>query len=442
MPPGPRLAAALASVDRSMLCGFDLVVVLRARNRQIAHEQAELAADMVAVTACVQAESSVRWECDIEKFATAEVAAALTLTKRSASARLADAHWLIERLPAVWAALRAGSIDMPKARVFVEGTLGVAEALARRVAARVLPEASELTTGQLAYRLRKLVLEADPDAGHKRYADGVAERKVVRGVNPDGTAYLSGCNLPVERAAAADERLDALARAAKQAGDGRPMDLIRADIYLSMLDGTFDGPSPVHRRGVVELTADLPTLMGLADNTAELAGWGPVVADIARQIADRRAADSMLDQTVWRFSITDPLTGRLLYHGTTKPPVPIKPVRDPRRFPTRRQREFVIARDRTCCGPGCRVPARRAEIDHRIEHADGGRTEVGNLDAKCAFCHDLKDGGWKTMRNAFEDTTWISLLGHRYQVPATPITPPRPLSVVEAHLLKTARKRM
>ncbi|MGH3388381.1 MAG: DUF222 domain-containing protein [Actinomadura sp.] len=446
MSPGPELAAVLASVDRSALCGFDLVILLRARSRQLAHEQAELAADLVEVTACVQRESSVRWECEIEKYATAEVAAALTLTKRAAASRLADAHWLIERLPAVWAALRSGSIDVPKARVFVAGTLGVDEPLARQVAARVLPEAGELTTGQLAYRLRRLLLEADPDAARKRYEESVAERKVARGTNPDGTAYLSGCNLPVDQAAAADERLDALARAAKQAGDTRPMDAIRADIYLDLLTGTFTGPSPVHRRGVVELTADLPTLLGLAEHTGELAGWGPVIADIARQIAEQRAAtgaDGVTDPTVWRFSITDPLTGGLLHHGTTRPPTkPLERARDPRRFPTKRQREFVIARDRTCCGPGCRTPARRAEIDHRIAHADGGRTDVSNLDAKCAFCHDLKDNGWTVVRNPYDDTTWTSLLGHRHHVPATPITPPRRLSVLEELLLKTVRKRM
>jgi hypothetical protein len=192
-------------------------------------------------------------------------------------------------------------------------------------------------------------------------------------------------------------------------------------------------------------------LMGLAERTGELAGWGPVIADIARQITDQRAnagKDSGTggkDEMVWRFSITDPLTGALLHHGTTRPPA--KPAkrqreRDPRRFPTKKQREFIIARDRTCCGPGCRVHARRAEIDHRIEHADGGPTQVWNMDAKCGFCHDLKDGGWTVTRNAYEDTTWTSLLGHRYYVPATPITPPRQLSVLEEIFLKTARRRM
>jgi uncharacterized protein DUF222/HNH endonuclease len=449
MPPGPRLAAALASVDRSRLCGFDLVVLLRARNRQIAYEQAELAADMVAVTACVEVESSGSCGTDIDRFAAAEIAAALTLTKRAASARLADAHWLIERLPGVWAALRAGSIDVPKARVFIEGTMGLEVEAARAVAARVLPEAPELTTGQLAYRLRRLVLETDPQSALRRYEEAVAERKVVRGANPDGTGFLSGCNLPIEQAAAADERLDALARAAKRAGDDRPMDVIRADVYLGLITGTWEGPSPVGRRGVVELTADLPTLMGLAHNAAELAGWGPVIADIARQIADRYATgganghpNGRMGGAVWRYSITDPFTGGLIHHGTTRPPAGgALPKRDPRRFPTPRQRAFVVARDRTCRGPGCRVPARRAEIDHRIAHADGGPTEVWNLDAKCTGCHDLKGGGWETTRNAYDETIWTSLLGHRYHVPVTPITPPRPLSIVEAHLLKIARRR-
>jgi hypothetical protein len=450
MSPGPELAAALASIDRSKLCGFDLVILLQARSRQIAHEQAGLAADMVAVAECVKVESSGLpgvWDSDIDKFAAAEIAAALTLTKRSAASRLIDAELLVERLPAVWAAQRAGLIDRERAKVFVESTLGVEEFLARRVAATLLPEAPDLTTGQLTYRLRRLVLEADPTASKKRYEEAVAERKVVRGVNPDGTAYLSGCNLPVEQAAAADERLDALARAAKRAGDGRPVDQIRADIYLSLLAGTFDGPAPIHRRGVLELTADLPTLMGLVEHTAELAGWGPVIADIARQIADQRAAGGTggvggVDNTVWRFSITDPITGALLHHGITKrPTAPLERTRDPGRFPTPRQRAFVTARDRTCRGPGCRVPARRTEIDHLIDHAKGGRTEIGNLDCKCSSCHDLKDSGWQITTNAYNDSTWKSLLGHRYWVPATPITRPRRLSPVEEHLLKNARRR-
>ncbi|HEV7932680.1 MAG TPA: DUF222 domain-containing protein [Actinomadura sp.] len=441
MPPGPELAAALASVDRSGLSGFDLVVVLRARSRQLAFEQAELAADLVAVAECVRVESSGLswvWNSDVEGLAAAEIAAALTWTRRAALARLRDAYGLVERLPAVWAALRAGSLDPPRARVLVEGTAAVPRPLAREVVARILPQAPELTTGQLAYRLRRLVMETDPAAAGRRYEEALRERKVVRGRSDDGTAYLSGCHLPADQAAAADERLDALARAAKQAGDDRPMDVIRADIYLGLLAGTWNGPGPVDRRGVIELTADLPTLMGLAERAGELSGWGPVIADIARQIARDRGHDR---ETVWRYSVTDPFTGGLLHHGITRPPARDDAGRDPRRSPTPRQRAFVIARDRTCRGPGCRVPARRAELDHRLGHAKGGPTQTWNLDAKCGHCHDLKDAGWTARHNGFNDITWTSLLGHTYRVPAEPITPPRSLGVLETHLLQSIRMR-
>jgi hypothetical protein len=438
LPPGPALAAALASIDRGRLSGFDLVIVLAARARQLAYEQAELAADLVAVADRVEVESSGlswMWNSDIDPCAAAEIAAALTWTKRTALARLQEARLFMQRLPAVWEAMRAGRIDEPKARVLVHGTQVLDEPTAREVVGRILPQAPELTTGQLAHRLRRLVIEADADAAAKAYEQGVAERKVVRGLNPDGTAYLSGCNLPADTAAAADERLDAYARAAKRHGDTRSIDVIRADIYLALLAGTYTGPAPIHRRGVIELTADLATLMGLADRAGELAGWGPVIADITRQIAEQHTGDS---DTIWRYSITHPLTGALLHHGTMRSPRP----RDPRRFPTATQRAFVIARDRTCTGPGCRVPANRAEIDHRIDWAKGGPTRTGNLDAKCAGCHDLKDAGWTITHNHFGDATWTSLLGHTYRVPARPVTPPPSLSVLEQHLLDHIRMQM
>src|SRR5262249_46014040 len=124
---------------------------------------------------------------------------------------------------------------------------------------------------------------------------------------------------------------------------------------------------------------------------------------------------------------------------TTRPPDP--PTPDPRRFPTLRQRAFVVARDRTCRGPGCRAPAARCEIDHRTDHADGGRTEPDNLDALCPSCHRLKHGGRVARRNPSDDPSWRTLLGRRSHVPATPITPPQRRSVLEERLLKVARRR-
>jgi hypothetical protein len=58
--------------------------------------------------------------------------------------------------------------------------------------------------------------------------------------NSDGSANLSGLNLPVDRVAACGH-IDALAKAAKHAGDPRPIDHIRADLFLGMSEGTYTG---------------------------------------------------------------------------------------------------------------------------------------------------------------------------------------------------------
>ena len=49
LPPGPELARMLSTVDRESLSGYDRVILMQAHHRQVAHYQAELYADIVAV---------------------------------------------------------------------------------------------------------------------------------------------------------------------------------------------------------------------------------------------------------------------------------------------------------------------------------------------------------------------------------------------------------
>jgi hypothetical protein len=51
------------------------------------------------------------------------------------------------------------------------------------------------------------------------------------------------------------------------------------------------GVQPAPRRGTVELVVTAETLTGPTDDPAHLNGFGPVLADIARQIADRQDTD-------------------------------------------------------------------------------------------------------------------------------------------------------
>jgi hypothetical protein len=242
MPTGVELAAVLARIDPSRLGGADCVEVMRARHRQASHEQARLMAAMVEVALCgIGPDDELpRMECP-DEFSADEIRGALAWTRRAADNHLSLAWDLIHRLPQVFAALDAGDVDVPKTKVFSEWTSGLTEAQAHQICDRLLPEASRLTTGLLIERIKKMAIAIDPDWARRRYEEAVRDRKVVGYRNEDGSANLSGYNLPADRAAAACAHIDALAKKIKHAGDYRPIDHIRADLYVAMLDGSYTG---------------------------------------------------------------------------------------------------------------------------------------------------------------------------------------------------------
>jgi hypothetical protein len=85
----------------------------------------------------------------VSEFASDEVAAALTLTGQAASTCSDLSLDLATRLPATARAHHAGLIDYPRARLIAEATRILSDDDARRVEARMLPQAPEQTTGQL-----------------------------------------------------------------------------------------------------------------------------------------------------------------------------------------------------------------------------------------------------------------------------------------------------
>jgi hypothetical protein len=396
LPPGAALAAVLARVDRSVLNGFELVEVAKATQRQVAHYQAELLATVRETAYCPPGDHTSSPErTDLpDEYAADEIRWALTLTRRAADTLLGVAFSLVERLPDVHRSLRSGDIDLPKARVLAEETADLAPPLARRMVELVLPIAGGLTTGQLRARLRRLVIAADPQAAAHRLRRAVTQRRVEHFLDPDGTATLAGRHLPPDRAATAAARIDALARAAKRAGDARTLDELRADLYLGLLNG--DAPATPPTAGGVEITVPLAALMGVSDEPGHLAGWGPVLAEVARSLAQQQR------DRPWRFSVHDE-AGALVGHGRL------------RRRPSAADAAFVKARDRTCRAPGCRTPAHKADVDHTVAWEDGGPSLPGNLGVLCRHCHRYKhSSGVHVAQPTPGVFIWRTRLGHTY----------------------------
>ena len=107
LPAGLDLAAAVADVDRACLSDEDLIRLAQARQRLAAHVPAQLLADLHAIGGRVD-RVLCRDEVDRHEWAETEIAFAMTWTRHRAGAQLVFADDLVDRLPAVFAALDAG----------------------------------------------------------------------------------------------------------------------------------------------------------------------------------------------------------------------------------------------------------------------------------------------------------------------------------------------
>jgi len=217
---------------------------------------------------------------------------------------------------------------------------------------------------------------------------------------PDGTAEVLGLGLPAQGAAAAMRHINQLARKLHVRGETRTMDQLRVDIFLDLLQGTNPmgtKPGPRNRRGMVDIHVGLTTLAGLSEAPGELSGYGPVIADIARQVVTAQP------HAGWRFTVADETTNQTVLSGIT------------RSRPTAAERREAQVRYHTCIWPGCRMPAVESDLDHRVPLVDGGPTHVANLAPLCRHHHRIRhEHPWTYRRLPNGDHEWTSPLGRTY----------------------------
>ncbi|WP_298322656.1 DUF222 domain-containing protein [Haloactinopolyspora sp.] len=468
-PPGVELAAVLEEVD---VAGLDddspVVDLIVAVERQVAHLRA---VQMRAIVELSQRENyrfcggcdddaemhSTRHWHDPIRAVGSELSAALSCTPAQADARAALAVELTDDLPATLDALDAGRIDERRAELIASRTRVLEGDKQRLVEQRILPDAGQLTTRQLARRLDREVIAADPAAAERRRQEGQARRRVEMprsypGGDGMGEMVLVG---PMEDLAALYAAIDAAARSARSAGDQRTLNQLRFDIITGLgwnalrsgflggcrptpgtsgpdegdcdsddaidADDAPDGDSGQDapeapragsgccrgdgyrtdsrqhgRAATVNVTMALSTLLGRDDRPAELEGYGPITAQAGRMITTKGAG--------LRRMLTDPVDGQLLEYGRT------------RYTPPQALIDFIIARDRTCRFPTNDTPARASDIDHRIPYQRGGTTGAGNNQALARRFHlDKTLHGWELYQPAPGVYVWVSPAGRIYR---------------------------
>jgi hypothetical protein len=351
-----------------------------------------------------------------------EIAAALRVAPATAQMKLDSARMLANHLPLTAEALATGEISPAHATVIARETeravrAGLAPDAIRQIEERALTHAEMHTPGQVANKVKALIAKISPEEFEEAVEAATEQRRVDFYPESDGMATVVAL-LPAADALTLRNALDAMAqmslqrdRELKEAGISeqlsrddfiRSMDNRRADalgeLAAKALADLSEFYRPQRKPVTVNITMDLPTALGLAENPAVLSDYGPIPASVARELA----ADGK-----WRRFVSDPISGSLLDLGreTYEPPQAL--------------RDFLLARDRICRFPGCRRPGHQTDIDHSKSWESGGETSRGNLGLLCRRHHRMKThGGWRLESHDDGSCTWTSPQGKVHKVPA------------------------
>ena len=415
----------LINIDPFQLSKPRRVDYLAALEKQSGWLQALMQKAIVAVAGDQPTEAESMWS-GVDDAEREEVASALRLSPNTAQIKIDVARTLTNHLPTICSALATGEISAAHATVIAKESAeiisrGASKALIQEIEEKALSHAEFHTPSQVANKVRATIAKLAPEEFEDAVSIARDARKVSLFPESDGMCTLVAF-LPAQDAQTIMLAIDKLARAdvkenfhggitpnsalpAMLDKDSRSIDMKRADALTQLASAylaTSVNELQTHRRPVtVNLTIDLPTLMGLAENPGQIAGYGAIPASVARELA----ADAK-----WRRFITDPITGNLIDYGreSYEPPQDLK--------------DFLIARDQTCRFPGCRQSARRSDIDHAQAWDDGGKTSADNLGVLCRRHHQMKThGGWRLISNKDGSCEWISPLGKKYFVPARPV---------------------
>ncbi|HEY5200471.1 MAG TPA: DUF222 domain-containing protein [Acidothermaceae bacterium] len=331
------------------------------------------------------------------------VAATLGMTTGGAQTRAGVARKITESLPHCQAMMAAGFMGYRQAQLVAEavndaglGQLGIA-AVDARVASRIKGQSWP------AFRrtLRRAVVAANPDLVLAEHAAALKHRWVEKVDFHDTVMSQLQIKISAIDAQTVWLAMDATAMqlqaAAKTAGlMDEGIDAYRADALVVWANHALADPKAPRRHGrrhQVQFVTDLPSLLGLADNPADLLGFGPIPAALVR---DRSAAAD------WLRLVVDPVNGYLLDYGTViyRPPAELA--------------DFVMARDRRCRFPGCNTRATVCDIDHNIP-APRGDTSAKNCCCLCHRHHQLKTfGGWTVQLKPDGSCLWTSPGGREF----------------------------
>lgn len=292
--------------------------------------------------------------------------------------RLSFADTVRDQSPTTWNGFIDGRIDLARVREIGSTIDQLKQAASvHRLDRRVVEYAETHTVAELRAWLKAFVRRVEADLATERAEDERKKRHVSVRHGDDSMGWLNAY-LPSHELAAIEDRLRKAARRPTDPDDERTIAQREADQLVAWCTGSDATSSAIDANIAVTIGADV--LAGFVPGFAESADgrWGVPAAWIAAVIGS--------GSTFWHRIVVDPVSDDVLAHeyiGRLAPDI------------LKIALQFLHA---TCQGPGCMVPAKFCDIDHRVPFPEGPTTG-DNLGPFCRRHHGYKGHGllrWST----------------------------------------------
>lgn len=356
----------------------------------------------------------------------AEVGLARKASPQKGSQYLGFARALAHEMPHTMAALTDGVLTEWRATILVRETAYLTRESREEIDRRVCGDRAALvgvSDREIESSAKRHAYELEPAAVVARKAKAERDRRVSVRPAPDLMAKLSAL-LPMTQGisvyAALKKHADSVVGA-----DDRTHAQIMADTLVERVTGrAASEPVPV----AMDMVMSDESLLGLNDSAAEVMGYGPIPAEVARELVAASVSPDGETASTLRRVYARPSDGALVAMESRS-----------RGFPPALA-HFIRLRDQRCRTPYCGSPI--AEIDHAKPHRHEGPTSEANADGICVIHNRAKEAdGWTYSVRMSGDIRVIDVItptGARHRSTAPPAVGHRDpeQSVVETKLLQ------
>lgn len=309
----------------------------------------------------------------------AEIGLARKVSPRKGSQCLGFARALAHEMPHTMAALTSGVLTEWRATILVRETAYLTREAREEIDRRICADPAALvgvSDREIEASAKRHAYELDSEAVVARKSKAEKDRRVSVRPAPDLMTKLSVL-LPMADGIAVYAALKKHADSVVGQDDRNHAQVMTDTLVERVTGRAVAEPTPI----ALNVVLSDRSLFGLDDLAADVHGYGPIPATVARLLVADSVSPEGETASTMRKLYARPSDGALVAMESRA-----------RAFPTALA-QFIRMRDQRCRTPYCGAPI--VEIDHATPHRRNGPTSAVNADGTCVLHNRAKEApGW------------------------------------------------